>query len=549
MKRLSGLFCAFMTAVILFAAAVPCYAASGGFEFLTYPEEALTEFRPEMLSRISSGDDHISNRGYDETGLYLSPYWTMTVNGSSVPVYATPVYDWVLDRGVIQSFQVLFTDGGTELDIEMDFSGGKVENAVVLPEKSGGTARAEGSRVVARITTAGTYTYLINGESQEYAVTLFVKENTDEDAEIAALTEQYGADNVTVYEKGFYTADEIPTDTDCIYFRRGSFVSFNHKNDIRSDEDARNHPAPAVLSLYGRENAVVTGCGTFDFTKLDRGERNLINMDHCKSTVLEGLTLLDPNGWTVTAYACEDCTIRDITVFGYRTNSDGVNICGCNDMTVADSFCRNGDDCFSVKATNTEYECHDIVFTNCVGWSNKARCFGVTGEVERDIYNITFTDCAVIYRNATWDMNRTGSLVIAAETGSGSVYNVLFENIEIHKDTGRPIYCMVYGDDINGCGISGVTFRNIDIHADGKIKISSQRELSFFGKLCAMLNNTPLGKLKIFSGFFGRFYNADNHVSVRFDNVTLNGKVLKTALPRDTEVFGNAEIVFSDKYC
>ena len=530
--------------ILLNTSLLPCFAAEWGFEYLQLPDEALTEFDPGMLTRISSGDDHLSNRGYDETGLYISPYWTMTVNGESVPVYATPVYDWALDTGVPQSFQVLFADAGSTLNVEMTFTEGDIRDAVMLPESLHTTVEYSGRKLSAALTKPGKYTCLINGDDQRYAITLFVRENTDEDTQIAELTEKYGEDNIAVYDKGVYTPESIPSDKDCLYFRRGAFVSFAHKKDIRDPEDAQGWTASPAMELNGKTGALVTGCGVFDFTKLDRGERNLLCVNYCKETTVEGLICLNPNGWTLTAYACEDCRVSDVTVFGYRTNSDGINICGCEKMTVTDCFCRNGDDCFSVKATNTEYECRNVTFTDCVGWSNKARCFGITGEVERDIADINFSDCAVIYRNAVWDLNRTGSLVIAVETGSGDVRNVTFENIEIHRDTGRPIYCMIYGDGITDCSVSGVRFRNITVNADQPIKISSQRETDLFGRIFAKLNNSLFGKIKCFSAFFARFYNATNSVEVSFENVKLNGRTLRSVRTKQFDVFGNAKIGF-----
>ena len=537
--------CSILLSVLLqLTGILPCFAATPGFEYLSYPPEAFTVFDSAMLSRISSGDDCISNRGYNETGLYVSPFWTMTVNGKDVPVYATSTYDWATDIGVLQSYQYIFIDDGAQLDAVLTFTGNGIKNAVVLPSKLNVAPDVNGREVSVRISHTGSYTLLINDASQETAVTLFVRENTDENAEIEKLRAQYGESGVQVYEKGVYSVETLPTDADCIYFKRGSFVSFSHVRDIRKDEDAQGVALAPAMELNGKSCASVKGCGTFDFTKIDRFERNLICINFCENTLVEGLILLNPNSWTVTAYGCNDCEIRDITVFGYRTNSDGINICGCENMTVSGSFCRNGDDCFSVKATNTEYECHDIVFSDCIGWTNKARCFGITGEVERDIYNILFSDCSVIVRNAVWDLNRTGSLVIAAETGSGCVRDVTFENVEIFKDTGRPVYCMVYGDNMDNCRIENITFRDIRMNADNKIKISSQREISFFGKICAALNNTCLGNVKCLSDFFEHFYRAGNSVSVSFENVTLNGKILERTAPKSFEVFGNTQILF-----
>ena len=542
MKR--KIICEIITAVIILASSfIPCFAQGSDFDYLDLPDEALTEFYPEILARISCGDDHISNRGFDETGLYISPYWSMKVNGSDAPVYATPVYDWALDTGVLSSFQVLFMSEGDSLNVKMDFCG-QIKNAVVLPEKLNAKVGVVGNSLRTEIKHTGTYSFLINDDSQEYAVTLFVKENTDEEEEINTLREKYGENNVLVYEKGFYSVSTVPTDADCIYFKRGSFVSFKHEKDIRSAEDAVGHNPSSVMALTNKKGATVSGCGVLDFTKIDRSERNLINVNYCSDTTVEGLICLNPNSWTLTTYASENCLINDIAVFGYRTNSDGINICGSSEMSVTDSFCRNGDDCFSVKATNEYYSCHGITVSDCIGWSNKARCFGITTEVESDIYDIVFSDCAVICRNAIWDMNRTGSLVVAVETGGSKVDNVLFEDIEIYKETGRPIYCMIYSDDISSCSVSNVKFRNINMNASGKIKISSQKELSLWGKICALLNNSCIGKIGFMSDFFSRFYNSTNSVSVSFENVKFNGSRLWTDKSCYFEKFGNTDISF-----
>ena len=51
------------------------------YEPLVYPDEAITDFREEMLDRVSTGPDYVSNRGYEENGLYMSPYWSCEIEG------------------------------------------------------------------------------------------------------------------------------------------------------------------------------------------------------------------------------------------------------------------------------------------------------------------------------------------------------------------------------------------------------------------------------------------------------------------------------------
>lgn len=537
MKIYRSVVSALLAAVLIFAFTAVSFAENteSAFDYIHYPEEVFTDFSADILGRIGTGDDYISNRGYDETSLYVSPYWTMKINGKDTPVYATAVYDWVLDRGVVQSFQYIFADDGFSLNVNLTFTG-KIKNVKVLPESLGCKAKKSRNSISCMLEKFGTYTFLINNDSQEYAVTLFVQKQKDEDAEIQKYKEIYGAENVAVYKSGVYCLDTLDTGADVIYFKRGSYIIANHINDIRSAEDADSKKLSPFAEFNSKENAVIAGCGTIDFTRLDRQERTLVNLNFCKNTTLENLILLNPNSWTVTAYGSDGCRLDNITVFGYRTNSDGINICGCSNMKITDSFCRNGDDCFSAKATNTEFECHDIEFSGCIGWSNKARCFGITGEVERDIYNISFMDCAVIYRNATWDNDRVGSLAIAAETGSGDINNVTFENIEIYHDSGRPIYCTVYGDGITNCRISDVKFKNIRYSADEKIKISSERSIDFRGKISSavvrFLKKTKLDRFKLIEKIIVRLeknYEASNSIEITFENVFSDGRKIRNA--------------------
>ena len=103
----------------------------------------------------------------------------------------------------------------------------------------------------------------------------------------------------------------------------------------------------------------------------------------------------------------------------------------------------------------------NITFTNCIAWGGYARCFGITGEVNKSISDVTFRDCAVIYRDGIWDNDRIGSLVVVAEQTEGSIDGVLFENIEIFRDEGRPILVKIYDEQAENFEIKNVTFRNV----------------------------------------------------------------------------------------
>lgn len=538
-----------LIAAILLCGTLPVAGAElvPEFEYLTCPEEAISPFEDSLLDRASGGDDLLSNRGYGETGLYLSPYWTCRASGTQVPVYAAMCYDGDPDRGVLSSFVYLFVrDFADGIRLELD-RGSKVKNAVVLPSTLGAAASVSGSTVRFTAKKTGVYTCLINDDCLLDAITVFVRDCPDEAEEIAGYRARYGADKVKVFPAGRYDLDYIDvSDCDALYFCRGAYVCATHLYDIRTEGDVSARRG--FLDFYNKTGAVIDGFGILDFNRVDRNEISYVTVSNCTDCSVEGLLCLNPAGWNFVAYADNNLTVRDIAVFGYRTNSDALNICGCENVTVSDSFARSGDDSFSAKTTNTEYALRHVRFENCIGWSDKCRAFGITGEVYSPIEDVVFADCAVLYRNATWDNNRVCSLAVSVEYGGADIHDVLFENIEIYRDTGRAIFVLVTNKELRNCKIKGVVFRNVRYRADVKGRIASVIKPSAGEKI-------HLWFFRIFKQIlpFGRFDGRleepainGNEIDVTFDNVTANGRKLnRYNFPRYFKTSGNEDLFFT----
>lgn len=501
---------------------------------LEYPSEAITPFSPGMLEKISSDGSYEANGSNDGTGLFISPYFTLKTDGREVPVYASLSYNYSKDIGVLHSYSYIFVEDADSFEAEAVLSFfSKVKNAKILPESLNVKPEVEENRITAKISSLGIYTFLINDDSPEYSFTLFVKEYVDEEAEIEEYRREYGEENVRVLEKGFYEFEYVGdvTDNSVMYFRRGSYVVSKHVYDIESEEEFLSLPyREGFIEINNKKNVVVDGCGTVDFTQLDRKERDPLKLYYTEDCKVSGMIFINPAHWTVNSYASKNLEIKDITIFGYRTNSDGINICGCENVKVSDCFARNGDDCFSVKTMNSFYESRNIVFEKCIAWSTKARCFGITGEVEADISNIMFRDCAVIYRDATWDNDRVSSIAVVVENGAGNINDVVFENIEIYHDAGRAINCIVYGEDVTDCKVSGLVFRNVKFSAEEKSRLCTERTIDSLGKFSAWLYrlinkifpNDSLISEKLTSALAQNF-DSSNEMNITFENVRANG--------------------------
>ena len=468
------------------------------FSFLEYPEEAIITLEEaglteqELVGRVSAQlPEYVQSGGYDDiNGIIISPYYTAKVSGEEIPVYASVVFIRVDDTGTLHSFSEIYVDPDTDFSFNIEITGADVElkNAIVLPESHGVKAHCEDNTVTASINKTGVYTFLFNNANQYYGYTLMVREKVDEDAEIKAYQEQYGEDNVIVLEKGVYEYDYVSFVSEnnlVIYLREGAYVIANHLFDINSAEDENIYFEETAwfnnsigltrypfLNFYNCNNLTFAGRGVIDMTRLDRRERRGMVFTSCNNVTVKDVKIINSPEWSFISYCCDGVSIENVDIIGNRGNCDGFAICNSHNVTVDNCFARVADDTFEVKALGGTMDSHNITFSNCIAWGGYARCFGITGEVNKKISDVTFRDCAVVYRDAIWDNDRIGSLVVVAEQTEGSIDGVLFESIEIFRDEGRPILVKIYDEEAENFEIKNVVFKNISYTSYMKPKIA-----------------------------------------------------------------------------
>ncbi len=472
---------------LLFPATIYPESENFDFSFLEYPEEAIITLEEaglteqELVGRASALlPEYVQSGGYDDiNGITISPYYTAKVSGTEIPVYASVVFIRADDTGTLHSFSEIYVDANEEFSFNIEITGADVtlKNAIVLPESHGVQAHCADNTVTASINKTGVYTFLFNGANQYYGYTLMVREKIDEDAEIAQYVEEYGEENVIVLDKGVYEYDYvnfIAQNNQVIYLKEGAYVIANHLYDINSAEDENIYIEPDAfsnnsigltrypfLNFYNCNNITLTGRGVIDLTRLDRRERRGVVFTNCNNVTVSGIKIINSPEWSFISYCCTDVSIDNVDIIGNRGNCDGFAICNSHNVTVENCFARVADDTFEVKALGGMMDSRNITFSNCIAWGGYARCFGITGEVNKAISDVTFRDCAVVYRDGIWDNDRIGSLVVVAEQTEGSIDGILFENIEIFRDEGRPILVKIYDEEAENFEIKNVVFRNI----------------------------------------------------------------------------------------
>lgn len=501
-----------ITVASIFSPAVIVPPSEGlDFDVLKYPTEAVKTLEEwavteeELTSRADDGKPlYESAQGYDDVnGIVISPYYTAKISNKDIPVYASTVFIGETQSGALHSFSEVYLEEGKDFsfNIELYSEDFKIKNAICLPEKLGVEAKCKKGVMTATISDFGIYTFLFNSASQECSYTLFVKEKVDEDAEIAMYKEMYGEANVLVVDSGLVTIPfaHFSEENYVVYLRQGAYVLAEHVYDIMSEADENNcieegaqgdnalgltrHP---FVNFYKCDNIKFVGRGVLDLSHLDRRERRGLVFTNCKNIEIEGIKIVNSPEWSFIMYCCDNFSIKDVDIFGYRQNADAFAICNSSNGKIERCFARTGDDLFDVKALGAPdgYHSENITFSDCVAWGGKARCYGIHGEVNRLIRNITFKDSAVICRDATWNNNRIASLAVIIELAEGSIDGVTFDNIEIFRDDGRAMACVVFTEEIgdmdtvpiNNFTADNIVFKNITYNAAMKSKFSAANE-------------------------------------------------------------------------
>lgn len=483
------------------------------FTYLEYPAEAVKSLDEWGISEATwksranaEGEVYTQAQGYtDINGIVISPYYTVRIEGKQIPVYASTVFVGTTQQGELHSFAEVYVPRGAKFPFKVQLNSEDlyIKNVTVLPESSGTRAICSNYVMNTEINDYGTYTFLFNDESQSHAFTLFVREQIDEEAEIAKLREQYG-DSLYVVEKGFYPMDYVSIVNGSIvyYLKQGAYLLANHLYDINSDADDQSTVEDGAssntgigltrypfLNFNGCNTVKLLGNGVIDLSHLDRHERRGVVFTFTNDIEVRGIKIINPPEWSFITYRCTNVKISDVDIFGYRQNSDAFAICNSQNITVDNCFARSGDDLFDVKTLGGDENAisKNVTFTNCIAWNGKARCFGICGEVNRPISDIKFKDCAVIYHDATWNADRIPALAIIVEQGGGSISNVTFENIEIHHAASRAIGCLILTDGIENFNIDNITYKNISYSSALANKISSNNMTS--NKLSANFEN------------------------------------------------------------
>lgn len=448
---------------------------------ITFDEIKAAEDLDKFIAEVDYADGTHDNEA-KEVGAITSPYFTMTVNDTPVDCYAVRTTYGAHSFAMIDA-----KDASFPLEIELgteDFN-----KIIVLPAHYGVKAASADGGATATIEDYGNYTFVLNDDKTK-AITLFVRAEETYEApegyEVIRIApgvhnEQLtftGEKQVMYFEAGTHEIKyniNFKNNTE-VYLERGAYL-YATMPDM--EEEPFLNPAwsgkirwHALFQGDGVSNVRISGRGLVDMSRLDWHARSVIRFDQSSNVTVDGITMNNSPEWTVYFTQCEDITVTDVMLFGYRQNSDGICMVDSRNTLVKDCFARSGDDLFEVKSMYgaCKIKIENVVFDNCNAWPDKARGIGIIAETVRDMTDITFKNCSIGFASAEW-MEDLGGLVVYT-TGAAKITNVIFDNIEIYDSAKYPINVTIDGS--SKAKIEGLTFKNIRIEGSRKVRLCNR---------------------------------------------------------------------------
>lgn len=427
-----------------------------------------------LLSEVPWAEDvdDFARQGTDafsrhEIGLVRSTNWKVVAEDNEIPVYSVPV-----TRGGPHSFcSYDLRVENMSVKFQLQYSG-SLRSIVILPEGLSIPYTIEDGKILFQVFEPCSLMVEVNGQ---YKTPLTISVNPPE-----SFIPDKDDPNVIWFGPGIHRINRLNlNDNQVVYLENGAILQadrpFPSEEKLVEEDWAGRPNYRDFISAQKVKNIKVLGRGIIDTSNLDWHERRTILFDGCENVTITGITFNGAAHWTVLCNNCNGVKIENCKLYGYRENSDGIDIVNSSNVTVRNCFIRTGDDAVCVKSMLPPPRIggENILVERCVVWNDKVRCFGIAGETMSDIHNVTFRNCDILRSFADWTREVGALCIITCD--SGVISNIVFEDIRIRHEVNYAINCMIMIDkwstDKKAGHVKNIVFRGIQIPPDVPIQI------------------------------------------------------------------------------
>lgn len=127
-----------------------------------------------------------------------------------------------------------------------------------------------------------------------------------------------------------------------------------------------------------------------------------VTAEYSSDITIDGVTMLDPNGYAVTAGQVTGLTIRNMRAFSVKGNGDGIDLFSCRNAVIDGVFMRNADDCVAIYNHRWNYygDSSDITVKNSTLWADVAHPINVGTHGNSDspetLSDLTFSNIDIL---------------------------------------------------------------------------------------------------------------------------------------------------------
>jgi hypothetical protein len=308
----------------------------------------------------------------------------------------------------------------------------------------------------------------------------------------------------------YKSANLVLKDNVCLYLEVGATLfASRDTNDYKMTQNNSGDIIPVLIYARGAINISIMGKGTIDGCAahkvlnvtynddfMGQAYQNarkigipmigyqhvkpitcMLYIEECSFVTLRDIRLVNSQFWTTHLRWSDHIYIDNVYISSDMkrgVNADGLDIDGCQNVTISNSIVETGDDALVLKTTSTlgiSRPCENISVTNCI-FQSSSTAIKLGTESHADFRYITINNCVVR------DSNRGLSIVIR---DGATAENILFSNIVLElkrRDylwwgNADPIWLVVrQRTPSSKIGtIRNVSFDNIIAHGEGTSKL------------------------------------------------------------------------------
>ena len=323
--------------------------------------------------------------------------YTLRVNGQAVPVYVCrvsampfdqvwPGYQRPLDQTELAGFGYWEMTGPVHVEV---LAKRPFRAVAVRPSSRRIQPLVQGSRVTFELPHPGQITVEFDGT--HHALHLFANP-----PQSAAL--RPGDPSVLYFGPGVHRPGRILLKNGQTVYIAGGAVVYT------------------AIEGRGVHGVRILGRGIIDTSEFERGKGGgSIHLEDCSDVQVEGVIIRDSDLYGLSAFGCQNLEVANVKLIGFwRYNSDGIDMCNTQNVTIRDCFIRSFDDSMVVKGVN--------------GPSGGARPLPGQSYDNRPVRNLRVSGLVI------WcDWGR--ALEIGAETSAPEMADLIFRNTDVIRNT------------------------------------------------------------------------------------------------------------------